>query len=335
MGILAGDIGGTKTHLAVFDDSDLRKKIFEKKYASASHADFLSIVRDFLSSFPSKEGTLKKACFGVAGPVQGGKCKTTNLPWIIDAGEVEKATSLSSVVLLNDLEANAYGIPLLREEELFILHEGTKKIGNCALIAAGTGLGEAGMVWDGMRHIPFACEGGHADFAPRDELEMELLRYLIEQSGHVSYERVISGPGIYQLYRFLVDMHLEEEDPEVRNAFSISDPPKVITQLALEQKDRLAERAVDWFISLYGAEAGNLALKFLAFGGVYLGGGLAPRLASLLRNGDFMSSFINKGRFAGLLNEIPVRIILNNETALLGAAAYVAERVVEENRQDH
>lgn len=326
MGILAGDIGGTKTHLAIFDENDLRKKIFEKKYASADHAGFLSIVQDFLSSFPSQEGVVKKACFGVAGPVQKGKCKATNLPWIIDAGEIAKASSLSTVVLLNDLEANAYGISLLKEDEFFVLNEGIKKEGNCALIAAGTGLGEAGMFWDGVQHIPFACEGGHADFAPRDELEMELLRYLIEKYGHVSYEQVVSGPGIYQLYRFLVDMHLEEEDPEVRAAFSSSDPPKVITQLAVEGKDMLAERAVDWFISLYGAEAGNLALKFLAVGGVYIGGGLAPRLVSLLQRGDFIRSFVDKGRFAKLLSEIPIRIILNNETPLLGAAFYITKK---------
>ena len=206
------------------------------------------------------------------------------------------------------------------------MHAGQKKTGNCALISAGTGLGEAGMFWDGSQHIPFACEGGHTDFAPRDELEMELLRYLIEKYGHVSFERVISGPGIYELYRFLVDMHLEEEDPEVRRDFSLTDPPHVITNLALEGEDPLAVRAVDWFSSLYGAEAGNLALKFLARGGVYLGGGLAPRLAAILEKGDFMSSFVDKGRFAALLRDIPIRIILNDETALLGAAYYISRK---------
>ena len=322
MGILAGDIGGTKTHLALFEESDLRKKLFEKKYASRDHADFLSIVSDFLSSVEMP----KKACFGVAGPVMEGVCKTTNLPWIIDTKEIAKKFSIPQVELLNDLEANGYGISLLDKVEIAILNEGKKKPGNCAIVSAGTGLGEAGMFWDGKRHVPFACEGGHTDFAPRDELEMEFLRYLIEQFGHVSYERVVSGPGIHEMYRFLVDMRLEEEDPEVRNAFSLADPPLVITKLALEGKDVVSERAIDWFLSLYGAEAGNTALKFFAVGGVYLGGGLAPHLLPLLRTSDFMTSFVDKGRFSNLLREIPVSVILNPECALLGAANYISSR---------
>lgn len=322
MGFLVGDIGGTKTHLAVIDELDLRKKIFEKTYASKEYADFLLIVQDFLSAYKDK---LNMACFGVAGPVQEGRCKTTNLPWVIDAKETEKAVSLP-VFLLNDLEANAYGIPVLKEDELFVLNPGKKKTGNRALIAAGTGLGEAGIFWDGEQHIPFACEGGHVDFGPRDELEMELLRYLIEQYGHVSYERVVSGPGIYDLYRFLVDMRLEEENPEVRNAFSLTSPPLVISKLALEESDPAAERTIEWFISLYGAEAGNLALKFLAVGGVYIGGGIAPHLIPLLKNGEFMRSFVKKGRFASLLNDIPIHVILNSETPLLGCAAYLKRK---------
>lgn len=320
MGFLVGDIGGTKTHLAVFDEQDLRKKIIEKKYASAEHPDFLSLVQDFLATHKVHA---KRACFGIAGPVQEGKCKTTNLPWIIDAQEIAKATSLS-VSLLNDLEAEAYGLELLKEEEIFVLQEGIKRPGNCALLAAGTGLGEAGLVWDGKRHLPFACEGGHTDFAPRDELEMELLRYLIEEFGHVSFERVVSGPGIHHLYRFLVDMRLEEENPEVRNAFTLADPPQVISRLALDGKDIVSERAVDWFLSLYGSEAGNLALKFLAVGGVYLGGGIAAHLRSLFPKSDFVTSFVSKGRFEPLLAEIPIKIILNPETPLLGCVQYLA-----------
>jgi len=318
--ILAGDIGGTKTHLAVFDEGDLRKKIFEKKYSSKEYPDLLSIVVDFLSSF---DGKVEKGCFGVAGPVHDGKCKTTNLPWELDAKEIGKGASLKAS-LINDLEANAYGISILNEEELFVLHEGKKISGNRALIAPGTGLGEAGMFWDGKKHTPFASEGGHTDFAPRDEIEMELLRYLIEKFGHVSYERIISGPGIYELYRFLVDMRLEEEDSDVRLAFMEKDPPRVITELALEGRDILCERAVDWFISIFGAEAGNVALKFLAVGGFYLGGGIVPDLVELIKEGDFMRSFADKGRFATLVNDIPVTVILNEETPLLGAAYFAA-----------
>jgi glucokinase len=294
---LVGDIGGTKTHLAAMDEKDLRKKLYEKKYVSKEYPDLLSIIQDFLLTYSAEKNALKGACFGVAGPVQEGRCKATNLPWTIDAQEIAQALSLPSIGLINDLEAHAWGIPLLKEEEIFVLQKGIAKKGNKALLAAGTGLGEAGLFWNGEKHIPFATEGGHADFAPRDELEMELLRYLIEQHPHVSCERVVSGPGLYQLYRFLVDMRLEEEDPEVRKAFSVSDPPRVITQLALEEKDDAAMRAVEWFISLYGAEAGNVALKFLTYEGIYLSGGIAPQLLSLLQKGEFLEAFAKKGRF--------------------------------------
>ncbi len=326
MTILGGDIGGTKTHLALFPEGNFREKLFQKKYASHDHKDLLSIIRDFLSSSPLKGEAPHKAGFGVAGPVIDGKCKATNLPWIIDAQQIATEFSIPHIALLNDLEANAYGIPQLHEDEIFILNEGHAETGNRALISAGTGLGEAGIIWDGTRHIPFACEGGHADFAPRDELEMELLRYLKEKYDHTSYERVISGPGIYNIYRFLADMRLEEEDPEIRRTFTVKDPPHVITELALEESDPLAERAVNWFLSLYGAEAGNTALKFLSINGLYLGGGLAPLLLPLLEKSNFMASFINKGRFSTLLQNIPVRVILNSECTLMGAGSYIANK---------
>ncbi len=323
MGILVGDIGGTKSYLALLDEGNPRKRIFEKRYESRKFEDFVPIVQDFLLNLSLEKGVIKKACFGVAGPVYEGRCKTTNLPWILDVKEIAKATSIDHVAFLNDLEAMAYGIPLLQEDEVVVLHTGEQKIGNRALLAAGTGLGEVGLFWNGKEHIPFASEGGHADLAPRDELEMELLRYLTDQFGHVSYERVVSGPGIYQLYRFLVDMRLEEEDPEVRRAFAETDPPQVIAQLAMGDEDPVANRAVEWFISFYGAEAGNVALKFLAVGGIYIGGSIAVYLAPLLKRGGFMRAFTEKGRFAPLLKDIPVRIILNQETALLGAANYI------------
>lgn len=322
MGILVGDIGGTKTHLAIVDEKDARKKLFEKKYNSKDYEDFLSLLRDFLKN--CSEIPIKKVGLGVAGPVQKRTCKTTNLPWVLVAEEITKEVG-APATLLNDLEATGYAISALRKEEFFTLNEGKRKEGNCAVLAPGTGLGEAGMIWNGTHHVPFACEGGHVDFAPRDELEMELLRYCIEEYGHVSYERLISGPGIYQMYRFLVDMRLEEEDPETRRAFFENDPPVVIAQLALEEEDPVAIRTMHWFASLYGAEAGNVALKFFSLGGIYLAGRITSSLASFIQESEFMKSFADKGRFTALLKDIPVHIVLNEETVLLGIACFLNE----------
>jgi glucokinase len=266
-----------------------------------------------------------KACFGVAGPVRDGVCKTTNLPWVIDANQLSKALQIPDIYLLNDLEANAYGIKMLKPEELYLLHRGKEQRGNQALIAAGTGLGEAGLYWNGKKHCPFACEGGHSDFAPRNAIEIELLNYLMKRTPHVSYERVISGPGIYSIYQFLVESGKEETAPQVKQAMEKKDPPAVISEWGLANKDPACSSALDWFISLYGAEAGNLALKFFALGGVFVGGGIAPYILEKMKHGSFVSSFVDKGRFRSLLESIPIWIILNDQAALLGAASYAAE----------
>ena len=318
--ILAGDIGGTNTRLALFATTGELKILHEEKYPSKDSSGLQQIVSQFLEKH---KASVSVACFGVAGPVQDGFCKTTNLPWVVDAAALSKGLKIPSVRLYNDLQANANGLKILKPDELYCLHEGSRmQKGNRALIAAGTGLGEAGLFWDGKMHLPFACEGGHTDFAPRNELEMELLEYLRAKYGHISYERIVSGPGIYSLYQFLVEVKEERQSTLVMDEMQQGDATAVISEFAVRKKDPLCEKVIDWFLSLYGAESGNMALKFLSLGGFYIGGGIAPRLLKLFKDSDFVPSFSNKGRFKELLSSIPIYIILNENTALLGAAAY-------------
>jgi glucokinase len=315
--ILAGDIGGTHTRLALFAREGEFSLAGEKTYPSRKYAGLEEIVQEFLQG-----KTVSRACFGVAGPVVEGRCKATNLPWIVDAAKLSKDLGIASVSLLNDLEANAYGLRALKEEDLYLLQSGKKQVGNRALIAAGTGLGEAGLYWDGKEHRPFACEGGHADFAPRNEEEMELLKHLQRQFDHVSCERVVSGPGILSMYRFLVETGREKGSKEVEMEMKRRDPPAVISEFGREKRDRACARVIEWFLSLYGAEAGNLALKIFSIGGLYIGGGIAPHLIELLKTGDFRASFANKGRFKELLESVSIYVIRNDNTALLGAAVF-------------
>jgi len=318
MGILAGDIGGTHTRIALFEKGKL---CAERKYKSREYKRLEEIVHDYLEH---EKCTVAAASFGIAGAVRGGVCKATNLPWSVDTVTLSHSLGIESVYLINDLEANAYGVLALKEEQLFLLQRGDPSMkGNRALIAAGTGLGEAGLFWDGKVYHPFACEGGHADFAARDEIEMELLFYLKKRFGHVSYERVVSGPGLYALYQFLTENGHEVASPEVEEEMRTSDPPRVIS--AWRRKDPACARSLEWFLSLYGAEAGNLALKMLPFGGLFIGGGIAPHLIEMFQRGEFISSFCNKGRFDGLLESIPIWIVKDDQAALLGAAVY-AER---------
>ncbi|HSX26622.1 MAG TPA: glucokinase [Chlamydiales bacterium] len=318
--ILAGDIGGTHTRLALFEKG--RAVVPEQKFSSQHYSGLEAIVREYLQG--NKVG---KACFGVAGPVMEGVCKATNLPWIVDAAQLSKALQIPSVHLLNDLEANAYGVKVLKPNELYLLQAGNpKQKGNQALIAAGTGLGEAGLFWDGKEHHPFACEGGHADFAPRNEKEIALFLYLKKQHPHVSYERVISGPGLHSIYQFLIESDLEKGSKQVQMEMKQRDPSTVISEWGRLKKDAACAHALDWFLSLYGAEAGNLALKFLSLGGLYVGGGIAPHLTEKMKQGAFISSFVEKGRFKSLLESIPIWVILNDNAALLGAASYAAAK---------
>lgn len=321
--ILAGDIGGTKTHLALFEEEEKRKWLVDAKFKSGNYDNLRTIVKEFLEANSGHKVVC--ATFGIAGPIQDRKCKATNLPWIVDADLLEKEANIPEVYLINDLLANAYGINALEEKELFTLNEGRKSVGNAALISAGTGLGEAGFYWDGNTYQPFACEGGHCSFAPENDLEVKLWRYMRRQYDHVSFERVLSGPGLTNIYRFVIDEGLEKEEEVVKKALETSDLPRVITDLGMKGTSASCARALDIFVGIYGSEAANLALKMLAVGGVYIGGGIAPKILNELGEGSFMKRFIQKGRFTSLLLGMPVKVVLNENTALLGAAYYARD----------
>ena len=325
--ILAGDIGGTKTRLALFTATGERlESIVEETFPSREHSGLDEIVRAFVSQ---QQMSVTHAGFGVAGPVKHSRSETTNLPWVVDARQLAGQLGIASVVLINDLEANAYGVAALEAKDFVILSHGAPDAeGNAAIIAAGTGLGEAGLYWDGAQHHPFACEGGHTDFAPRNELEIELLRYLLTRFTRVSYERVLSGPGLYNIYQFLRDTGRGKEPVWLTEELREQDPAATISQAALTDRSALCVQALDLFVSLYGAEAGNLALKVMATGGLYVGGGIAPKILQKLQDSTFVQAFITKGRMQPLLEAMPVRVILNDKTALLGAARCALLRAV-------
>lgn len=321
--ILAGDIGGTKTNLALFNgDGDGRHPVRLETFRSGEHEGLEPMIEAFLSE---REEAVEAACFGVAGPVRDGSCfDTVNLAWPVDGPGVAALLGLDEVGLLNDLEANAWGIAALGPDDLAVLNAGHPGAsGNAAVISAGTGLGEAGLYWDGQRHHPFATEGGHVDFAPRSELELELWRFLAAELGHVSYERVCSGMGLVNLYRFF--LHRSGPLPQPDWFVEASDKGAAVSKAAASG-DEPASEALDLMVSIYGAAAGNLALKLMATGGIYIGGGIAPKILPRLREGGFMRTFTDKGRFARLLEGVPVSVILNERTALLGAARCAAHR---------
>jgi glucokinase len=321
--ILAGDIGGTNTRLALVEaESGELKILAEETFSSRERTSLEAALVEFLSLHKCN---LTRASFGIAGPVRNGRCEATNLPWVVDSKNLAKRLHLKRVGLINDLEANAYGIAGLQSTDFVILNKGARNAqGNRAIISAGTGLGEAGMYWDGQVHRPFPSEGGHVDFAPRSHLEMELLDYSMKRYRRVSYERLVSGPGLVHGYHFLRDTGKGEEPPWLAEQVHQGDPAPIISRLALDGKSPLCRQALELFVSLYGAEAGNLALKLMATGGVYLGGGIAPKIISKLKEPEFMNAFTAKGRMRPLLQDIPVRVIMNPKTALLGAARHAA-----------
>lgn len=318
--ILAGDIGGTKTHLALFSfqNNDVKAEV-EKTFPSQEYSGLEPILQEF---FAAGKHLIDRASFGIAGPLVDGIVNPPNLDWIVDPLSLAKTLALPSVSLLNDLEAAAYGIFTLSPDEFLVLNQGViRRPGNKVLIAAGTGLGETIIFDDGKNYYPLASEGGHADFAARNELEIELLRYLIGRFGRVSYERVISGPGLSNIYDFL-----EERDELavpgwfVEKMAAAEDRSALISQAALAGEPEIAVQALDMFVSSYGAEAGNLALKGKAIGAVYVGGGIAPKMLNKLKDGTFMRAFNDKGRYRDLVSSIPVYVVLNDKAALRGAA---------------
>lgn len=325
--ILAGDIGGTKTVLALFEEKgDGIHRLRDATYGSKDYSSFDEVVGQFLKE--EDNTALKAGCFGVAGPVIEGKCQTTNLPWVLEENALARMVGAPRIKLLNDLEAAAYGMLYLQFEEISVLNPGVQpqRKGNIAVIAAGTGLGEAILYWDGSRYHPVASEGGHADFAPRTDQEIELLKYLRPKfGGHVSYERVVSGPGLYCIYSFLRDGGYASEPAWLATKIEQGDPGAVISRTALAAESPLCVEALDLFCSIYGAEAGNLALKCMAVGGVFLGGGIAPKILPALQKGGFMRGFSDKGRYSELMNEMKVSVSLNPRAPLLGAAHFARE----------
>jgi glucokinase len=322
--ILAGDIGGTNTRLALFDAVDgalVRRR--ETKLRSQAVKGLEAAIASFLP-----EGMrVEAAGFGVAGPVRDGRCEATNLPWVVDAGKIALALGLRHAALMNDLYANALGLGEMGPADLAVLNQGEEDpAGTRALISAGTGLGEAFLVHIGGRYWPFASEGGHSSFAPGNPSEIELLRHLQQRYGHVSFERLVSGPGLANIYRFEREASGLPEPAWLTDEIAArGDTSPAVSAAALAEKDPVARRALDRFVSIYGGEAGNLGLKVLATGGVFLGGGIAPRILPKLGDGTFLGAFCDKGRFAPLLAKIPVKVVLNDECALLGAARAGAE----------
>ena len=324
--ILAGDIGGTKTVLALISkqsDGSLNC-VTEQTFPSGEFQDFEEILNLFLANQPP----LSAACFGVAGPVINQQCQTTNLPWILDGEQLKSRLGTPRVKLLNDLEAMAIGMLHLQEQDFVELNPNAQsQSGNIAVIAAGTGLGEAILYWDGERHHPIATEGGHGDLAPQNSQQDQLLSFLRDRfPEHVSYERILSGPGFSQLYDFLVDSRFDEPCPMVpalndANSYGI-DRSAVISRLGIDQENALCAEAVRLFVEIYGAEAGNLALKALATGGVFIGGGIGPKIRPLLESGVFMQALTGKGRFQAMLDKVSVKLALNPRTPLLGAMHY-------------
>ena len=321
--VLAGDIGGTKTNLALYD---LRKGklslVREASFPSRRYKGLERVIEDFRGKDFDE---VDAAAFGVAGPVVGECVKTTNLPWVVRRKNLQAALDTRRVRLMNDLETTAFGGIFTPPSKMHWLLHNKRRPGNIAVIAAGTGLGQAFLYWDGKHHRPVPTEGGHTDFAPRNELEVKLLTYLQAKFGRVSYERVLSGPGLVSIFNFYVDELSRPVSDEIRARLAAEDPGAVIGQTAIDGSCPTAVEAVDTFVSLYGAQAGNLALTVMASGGVFVGGGIAVKLLPRMTSGLFEKAFLDKGRYKKLLSSVPVGILLDPKTALKGAAHAAVE----------
>lgn len=319
--ILAGDIGGTKTLLAIFDGE---KTVFKQHFDSANYNTFQELLTNFLSLcvFVGDELTFTSVCLGVAGPIMNGDCETTNLPWKLKCDEISKQLKTENVILINDLEAAAWGILSLPKSDFVSLNSNAEvQIGNCAILAAGTGLGEAIVFYDGAKHHVIANEGGHTDFAPTDAQQIALLSFMqTRYPEHVSYERLVSGVGIEAIFDFLRHTQYPEISPELETRLqNANDKAAAISLFAMENGDELCRTAMQLFAKIYGAEAGNLALKCLSYGGVYLAGGIAAKCLPFLQQGTFLEGFLAKGRYRGALEKMPINVCMQPEVGLLGA----------------
>ena len=317
--VLAGDIGGTKTNLGLFRKGKKRPVLkVAETYPSGLASSLEQIVKSFLAKH---QVGVSKACFGIAGPVIGGRVKTTNLPWDVSEAQMKRHLQLSHVCLINDVTATALAVPLLRGKELFPLNQAkTPKGQNLAIMAPGTGLGTGFLIQRDGKYIPISSEGGHVDFAPNSKAEVELWQYLAEKYGHVSIERVISGPGLMNIYSWLKDSGRYCEPVWLAEKFKETEPAAAISEVGLTDGHPLCVEALNVFVSVLGAAAGNLALTAMTTGGVYLAGGIPPKILPKLQEPFFIQAYKNKGRFAEVLEKIPVRVILNDKAALLGAA---------------
>jgi len=326
--LLAGDIGGTKTNLAIFSaEGNTLTMERHQRYPTASHTSLNAIIRKFLGK---DEKRFSAACLGVPGPVKNGRAHPTNISWGVDGREISTEFSIPIVTILNDLAANAHGIRELQSDDLAVIQKGASgATGNRCVVSPGTGLGEAGLYWDGKRHHVWASEGGHTDFGPRNELEIALLQYLIKQYGHVSPERVVSGMGIENIYRFLRDTGRGKELPKVAGEIKNGDAGAAIAAHAEAADCPMCMQTIETFLSTFGAEAGNMALKAMAVGGVYLGGGIPVKMLNRLQEVTFITAFNDKGRHTSLMESMPVKVILNHNAALLGAARYALDSIDE------
>ena len=332
--LLAGDIGGTKTilRLVQFSDTVGLKTLYEESFPSGDFPDLVPIVQKFLTT--ANSSTPEKACFAIAGPVVENTAQLTNLSWFLDTERLSKELGIERISLINDFAAVGYGIFGLTKQDLLTLQVGKyQSAAPMGIIGAGTGLGQGFLIKQGQGYQVFPSEGGHADFAPRNQLEFELLKYILTKYDiqRVSVERVVSGLGIISIYQFLRDRKIATESPAIANAVrtweqeagkseKTVDPGALIGNAALEKSDRLSEQTMQLFIEAYGAEAGNLALKLLPYGGLYIAGGIAPKILPLIQDGSFLTNFTQKGRMGSLLEEIPVLMILNQQVGLIGAA---------------
>ena len=318
--VLAGDIGGTKTNVGIFARGRHRPLLkFFESYPSTHFHNLESIIALFLSKFPISP---RFACFGMPGPVHNGVCRLTNLTWETRESSLKKRFRFTQAKLINDLTATSFAIPLLAKNELHALNRGSgQKDGNLAILAPGTGFGQGLVIHEQGVYIPVPSEGGHVDFGPNNEQEIELLRYLKKKYGHVSLERIVTGQGLAEIYAFFTGRRKDKEDRRILAEMKNADPAMVISRAAINEEAASCKAALHMFVSIFGAAAGNLALVGMTKGGVYLGGGIPPKILPKLKDGTFFSSFTDKGRFKGLLENIPIHVILNDKAALMGAAS--------------
>lgn len=321
--ILAGDVGGTKTILALFEaEGDGLRCLKKEQFPSAHYQTFIGLLESFLNDMD--DAPITAVCIGAAGPIVNGNCEATNLPWVLNRVEIGECVKTQNVWLLNDLEATAWGLLESPEQSFVELNPDAQwRQGNNAVLAAGTGLGEAIIVWGGANHHVIASEGGHTDFAPNSEQEIALLGYLREKyPEHVSYERLLSGDGLINIYQFLKQTEYASVQPEIEQQMTESDPAAVIGEAGIAGSDALCVEAVKLFCRVYGAESGNLALKCLPYAGVYLAGGIGAKILPVLKKGEFMRGFLSKGRSQAVLQKISVKVCTNPEVALLGALSH-------------